>query len=471
MNNATPAQAFEALLNYLKCSRGFDFTGYKRPSLIRQIKKRMVQLNIESYEKYLDYLKLNSIEHNYLFDALLINVTTFFRDASAWQNLAQEIIPRLVASKQEKEAIRVWSAGCASGEEAYTIAIIIAEALGTQDFKTRVRIYATDVDEQALTNGRLANYKSIAMKVVSAEYLDKYFKATETGYSFDNELRQAVIFGKHNLVQDAPISRLDLLVCRNTLMYFSAETQARILKRFHFALKDTGFLFVGKAEMLLSQVNLFAPVQFESRIFSKLPKQRRDNFAQAPEVSHLFLAKEVEKATDENQSVELNTLQEQAFECLPFAQIVVDIYGSLVSVNRQARELFGLVSSDLGCLLQELEIPFLSELRSPIEQAYAQGSSIQLSNLELLVASDSKIIYLEITIMPLLNRNAKEIGVSIVFNDVTQYNLLQQKSERSTQELKTLNEQLQVSNEELQTINEELQCTNEKLSDHQNLER
>ncbi|MEO8893937.1 MAG: CheR family methyltransferase, partial [Coleofasciculaceae cyanobacterium] len=126
MNNAMPAQAFEALLNYLKRSRGFDFTDYKRPSLIRQIKKRMVQLNIESYEKYLDYLKLNSVEHTCLFDALLINVTTFFRDASAWQSLAQEIIPRLVALKQEKEAIRVWSAGCASGEEAYSIAIILA---------------------------------------------------------------------------------------------------------------------------------------------------------------------------------------------------------------------------------------------------------------------------------------------------------------------------------------------------------
>ncbi|MEO8893002.1 MAG: CheR family methyltransferase, partial [Coleofasciculaceae cyanobacterium] len=349
------------------------------------------------------------------------------------------------------------------------IAIILAEALGTEDLKTRARIYATDVDEQALTNGRLANYKSIAMKAVPAEYLDKYFKVTETGYSFDSELRQAVIFGKHNLVQDAPISRLDLLVCRNTLMYFSAETQARILKRFHFALKDTGFLFVGKAEMLLSQMNLFAPLQFESRIFSKLPKQRRNSFVQAQEVSHLLIAKEVEETAAENQLVELSILRDQALECLPFAQIIFNVYGSLVSANQQARELFGLVASDLGCLLQELEIPYLSELLSPIKQAYAQDSPIQLSNLELRAPSDNKIIYLDITIIPLLDRNARELGVSIVFNDVTQYKLLQHKSERSTQELKTLNEQLQVSNEELQTINEELQYTNEKLSDPKNL--
>jgi len=460
MNNAAPAQAFEALLNYLKRSRGFDFTDYKRPSLMRQFKQRMVQLKIESYEEYLDYLKLNSIEHTYLFDALLINVTTFFRDTSAWQTLAQEIIPRLVALKEEKEAIRVWSAGCASGEEAYTIAIILAEVLGTQDFKARVRIYATDVDEQALTDGRLANYTSMAVKAVPPEFLDKYFKATETGYSFQNELRQAVIFGKHNLVQDAPISRLDLLVCRNTLMYFSAETQARILKRFHFALKDTSFLFVGKAEMLLNQATLFAPVQFESRIFSKLPKRR----------DRLLVAKKAEKMEAREQLVEPTTLRDQAFEYLPLAQIIVDIYGSLVSANRQARALFGLVSSDLGCLLQDLDIPYLNELRSPIEQAYAKGSSIQLSNLKLLDSSDNKIIYLDITIVPLLDRNAKELGVSVVFSDVTRDNLLQRKSERSTQELKMLNEQLQISNEELQTINEELQSTNDKLSYRKNIE-
>jgi two-component system, chemotaxis family, CheB/CheR fusion protein len=281
MNNAVSTQAFEVLLNYLQHSRGFDFTGYKRPSLMRQLTKRMLQVNIESYEEYLDYLRVNSTEYACLFDVLLLNVTTFFRDASAWQSLAQEIIPRLVALKPEHEPIRVWSAGCASGEEVYTIAIILAEALGTQNFKARVKIYATDVDEQSLTQGRLANYTSMAVRGVQAEFLDKYFHLAEMVYYFRQELRQTVIFGKHDLVQDAPISRLDLLVCRNTLMYFSTETQARILKRFHFALKERGFLFVGKAEMLLSQVNLFAPVQFESCIFSKLP-QRGDRFAQAP---------------------------------------------------------------------------------------------------------------------------------------------------------------------------------------------
>jgi two-component system CheB/CheR fusion protein len=460
MNNATPAQAFEALLNYLKHNRGFDFTGYKRASLMRQLKKRMVQLKIESYQEYLDYLKLNSIEHTYLFNTLLINVTTFFRDLSAWQSLAQEIIPRLIALKPDQEAIRIWSAGCASGEEAYTIAIILAEALGTENFKARVRIYATDVDEQALTDGRLANYTSMAVKGVPTEFLDKYFKVLATAYSLHNELRQAVIFGKHNLLQDAPISRLDLLVCRNTLMYFSAENQARILKRFHFALKDTGFLFVGKVELLLNQANLFAPVQFDSCIFSKIPK-RRDS---------LLVAKEAEKMVSRNQLVEPSTLRDKAFEYLPMAQIIVDIYGNLVSANRQARALFGLVSSDFGCLLQDLDIPYLSELQSSIEQAYLDGSSIQLFNLELLTSNDNKIIYLDITIAPLLDCNAKELGVSVVFNDVTSYKLLQRKYQDSTQQLKILNEQLQISNEELRTINEQLKNTNEELSERKNLQ-
>lgn len=272
MGEAMPDEAFEALLNYLKRSRGFDFTGYKRPSLMRLMKKRMAKVKVESYGEYFDFLQVNSVELTYLFDALLLNVTTFFRDASAWQSLAEEIIPRILDVKAENEPIRVWSAGCASGEEAYTLAIILAEALGIEEFKTRVKIYATDVDEDTLTQGRLASYTARVVRNVPEELRGRYFDTARTVYTFRNELRRAIIFGRHDLLQDAPISRLDLLVCRNTLMYFNAETQSRILARFHFALKDTGFLFVGKAEMLLTHTNLFTPVQLKYRIFSKVPK-------------------------------------------------------------------------------------------------------------------------------------------------------------------------------------------------------
>ncbi|MGA9380065.1 MAG: protein-glutamate O-methyltransferase CheR, partial [Phormidium sp.] len=250
MSNMTPQDPdFEALLQYLKGNRGFDFTGYKRPSLMRLMKKRIQRVGVENYNEYLDYLEVHPGELNELFDSLLLNVTTFFRDPAAWEVLNQEIIPKILGAKPNNEPIRVWSAGCASGEEAYTIAIVLAEALGTEAFKNRVKIYATDLDEDALNQGRQAVYSPKILQNFPAELLSKYFETSGNNYVFRTELRRCVIFGRHDLVHDAPISRLDLLVCRNTLMYFNADTQVRILSRFHFALNDTGFLFVGKAEM------------------------------------------------------------------------------------------------------------------------------------------------------------------------------------------------------------------------------
>jgi len=272
VSDAEQMKAFEALLNYLKHSRGFDFTGYKRPSLIRLTKKRMQRVEIDSFNDYLDYLEANSLEVNHLFDALLLNVTTFFRDPSAWECIAKEVVPRIVEAKPSNELIRVWSAGCASGEEAYTIAIILAEALGEEEFRRRVKIYATDLDEEAVAHGRLAAYSSRELRDVPDELINKYFEQSKTVCTFRSDLRRAVIFGRQNLVQDPPISRLDLLICRNTLMYFNAETQARVLARFHFALNDTGFLFVGEAEMLLTYTNLFTPFKLKYRIFAKLSK-------------------------------------------------------------------------------------------------------------------------------------------------------------------------------------------------------
>jgi two-component system CheB/CheR fusion protein len=264
--------AFETLLNYLKQSWRIDFTGYKRPTLMRLMKKRMQRVEIGSYSDYQDYLEANSVEVDYLLDALLLNVTTFFRDPQAWECIANEIVPRILEAKPNNELIRVWSAGCASGEEAYTIAIILAEALGEEEFRRRVKIYATDLDEEAVAHGRLATYSSRELRDVPDELINKYFDQSKTVCTFRSDLRRDVIFGRHNLVQDPPISRLDLLICRNTLMYFNAETQARVLARFHFALNDTGFLFVGKAEMLLTYTNLFTPFKLKYRIFAKLSK-------------------------------------------------------------------------------------------------------------------------------------------------------------------------------------------------------
>ncbi|MEW6496116.1 MAG: CheR family methyltransferase, partial [Cyanobacteriota bacterium] len=448
--------AFEALLHYLKRTRGIDFTGYKRPSLMRLTKKRIQRLGVETFSDYLDYLEANPLEINILFDALLLKVTTFFRDASAWNCIAQEVIPKILAAKPDNELIRIWSAACASGEEAYTVAMLFAEALGEEEYKKRVKIYATDLDEEAIASGRLATYSARELRDVPEAFLQKYFDASRTAYTFRTDLRRCVIFGRNNLVQDAPIGHLDLLICRNALMYFNAETQARVLSRFHFALKENGFLFVGKAEMLLTHANLFRPVNLKYRIFSKLSKvTMRDR---------LLIMAEAGNTEVGNHLMRNMRLRDEAFEYLPIAQLIVDVNGNLSLANRQARLLFGITNQDLGRPLQDLQVSYRpAELRSRIEQAYAERRSVQITNVEFLNSSQSNSLYLDIEVIPLMDTNAELVGVLIVFQDVTRYHQMQQELVRSTQELETAYEELQSANEELETTNEELQSTNEEL--------
>src|SRR2546423_7048639 len=175
MGGSKSEQDFETLLEYLKRNRAFDFTGYKRTSLVRRIDKRMLEVGIASYADYVDYLEVRPEEFSSLFNTILINVTSFFRDDESWTYLVHDVLPDLIARKQPVGQIRLWSAGCASGEEAYTLAILLAELLGVSGFKDRVKIYATDVDEEALTKGRQATYAEADVADVPQPLLKKYF--------------------------------------------------------------------------------------------------------------------------------------------------------------------------------------------------------------------------------------------------------------------------------------------------------
>jgi len=264
---------FEALLAYLKQSRGFDFSSYKRSSLMRRVLVRMQIMGVKTFAAYLDFLQVRPEEFTRLFNTILIKVTGFFRDAAHWDFLRDELLPRLTGPAGAVEPVRVWSAGCASGAEAYSIAILLAEALGFDAFRERVRIYATDVDEDALNQARHAVYSSRLVEDVPAPLLAKYFELQDDRYVLRKGLRRSVIFGRHDLLQDAPISRVDLLICRNCLMYFNTEAQARILARFHFALAPRGILFLGKAEALLAHSATFETVDAKRRLFVKTERQ------------------------------------------------------------------------------------------------------------------------------------------------------------------------------------------------------
>ena len=455
MNNSNEDSAFEELLEHIRQERGFDFTGYKRASLRRRVTKQMHSHNIESFGDYLDYLQVHPEEFLPLFNTILINVTAFFRDASAWKYLENNTLPRLLNQKSSGEIFRAWCAGCASGEEAYSLAMLLAETLEMEQFRQRVKIYATDVDEEALTQARHASYTSKEVEPIPQKLRERYLEQVGERYVFRSDLRRGVIFGRHDLLQDAPISRLDLLVCRNTLMYFNAETQAKILDRFHFALNNNGILFLGKAEMLLSHSNLFVPIILPHRIFRLIPRTNRRNRS-------LLVTPKMKKENYISTDYFLR-LQELVFDASPTAEIVVDLEGNLVLVNSTAQYMFDINRLDVGRPLQDLKISYRPlELRSYLDQIYEEPSTILVENV-IRHLPEEKIQHLEVKLIPLQENDGTLIGAQIVFTDVTPYYQLQEELQRATQELETTKEELQSSNEELETTKEELQSINEEL--------
>src|SRR5215831_17818013 len=443
---------FEALLDYLKGDRGFDFTAYKRSSLMRRIQKRLQAHGIESYDGYQAYLEAHPEEFGLLFNTILINVTSFFRDPEAWAYLTAQIVPRILSGSRPDSAIRVWSAGCASGEEAYTLAMILAEQLGIDSFRRRVKIYASDVDEEALMQARHATYTASQVQDVPAELLARYFERVDDRYLFHKDVRRSIIFGRHDLVQDAPISRVNLLVCRNTLMYFTRETQAKVLSRFHFALRNGGFLFMGRAELLLTHGDLFTPVELKWRVFSKTVSQNMQAVPALPE-------REEETATMPND----DRLQMMSLETDPVARVVVRADGTLSFANSRARALFRMTQADVGKRVQDLEMSYRPvELRSMIQDAMTQHRTVTRKDIPW-PNDTGDPRYVDLDVAPLVDTHGETLGVQISFSDMSRYRRLQDELERSKNELETAYEELQSSNEELETTNEELQSTNEEL--------
>ncbi len=442
--------AFEALLEFVRDARGFDYTGYRRPTLMRRFEKRMQMVGASDWRGYRSYLEGHPEEFGELFNAILINVTGFFRDQDTWDVVASEIIPRILEEGEPETPLRVWSAGCASGEEPYTIAILLAEALGDDVYKKRVKIYATDVDHDALEAAREATYSTKQLADVPAELRERYFQETDGGFAFRGDLRRSVIFGRNDLHRDPPISRVDLLVSRNTLMYFSPEVQERILANFFFALNRGRYLVVGKAEALQRGRGLFVPYDLRRRIFVKdggpasfhIPRQRL--LPDLPEPMGLDLG-------------------DQAFEHAPVAQLVIDQENHVVAVNQVARTLFSLKLKDVGRPLQDLELSYRpADLRSLIDETRRNRHSSGVQDVKWEMPKGTTRSF-DVSVTPLVGIGDRLSGVSVSFVDSTAHRVLEQQLERTRHELETAYEELQSTVEELETTNEELQSTNEEL--------
>jgi two-component system CheB/CheR fusion protein len=454
---AQPAEetAFEGLIRYIQESRGVDFRGYKRTSLRRRISLRMEHLHVDGFADYHSFLEAHPQEFIDLLNTVLINVTSFFRDPEAWEALKSEALPRLVVPGRGRDQLRVWSVGCATGEEPYSLAMLLCEELGPAEFARRVKIYATDLDEAALNVARHASYLPRDVEGVPETLLQKYFERTNNHYMVSRDLRKAVIFGRHNIVHDAPISRIDLLVCRNLLIYLETETQNAVLPRLHYALVDDGCLFLGKAETQLARSKLFHPLDMKHRLFRKVPQEWRRSGTGGVLLNH-------DPPHDGGQSLH-SRLLDAIVDNSQTAYLAIDNDDVLMFASAGARRLLEVGDSDAGRRFQDLSISYRPiELRSQIDEVRRQLRPVRIDHQEY-HRPPADPIRLTIDVSPLIARDGNVLAILLTFTDTTRTFTLQQELEAAQESLETTIEELQSANEELETTNEELQSTNEEL--------
>ena len=261
--------ALRGILSLVRHRTGNEFQQYKRPTLLRRVARRMQVHEQNTLSNYLKFLRDHPEEVTLLLSDLLISVTSFFRDPESFEFLEQEIIPQLFAGKGPHDEVRVWSAGCATGEEAYSLAMLLAEYRAKLDDPPKIQVFATDVDEQAIAKARDRRYPHTISLDVAPERLERFFTKDGDYYRLKKELRDHVLFALHNILRDPPFSRLDLIVCRNLLIYLTRPAQERVLETFHFALLSERFVFLGASESADMEPALFAALDVKRRIYQR----------------------------------------------------------------------------------------------------------------------------------------------------------------------------------------------------------
>jgi two-component system CheB/CheR fusion protein len=343
--------------------------------------------------------------------------------------------------------------------------MLMAEQIGLAETALKVKIYGTDIDLHALAQARAAVYPEAALARVPEELRDRYFQPEPHGRGLTvlPALRRVVVFGRHDLICDAPISRVDLLCCRNTLMYLNAETQASVVPRLRFALVDGGFLFLGRAEMLVhGAAGLFNTVSLPHRVFTAAPG-RAHTVAVYPLAPAPPFVPAVPVGSPDVPGTRWAEIRDSAFQTAVVAQLVVDPNGLLLAANEGARTLFGIGTGDVGVPFRDLRVSFDPvELRAPIEAAIAAQSTQDLGIVRHR-RPDGGEMELHVSVLPLLSADGATLGASVAFTDVSPITAMREEFRRTAQELETAHEELQSTNEELETTNEELQSTNEEL--------
>jgi len=480
----------EKVIILLRSHTRHDFSLYKRNTLYRRIERRMGLHKIDKMSVYVRYLQENPQELDLLFKELLIGVTSFFRDPSAWEYLGGEAIPALLANKPEGEALRAWVPGCSTGEEAYSLAILLKEAAFL--IKPRrpfaMQVFATDLDRDAIDAARQGFYPENIAACISSERLKRFFVKEEHGYRVHKEIRETVIFASQDIIMDPPFTKLDILSCRNLLIYLTPEVQKKLIPLFHYSLGPGGILFLGSAETIGSFTDLFAPLEGQSRLFQRKESELRNGLVEFPSSFSAGPSIDAAVRPEPKPSASLQTLADQLIlqRYAPPAVLANDKGDILYISGRTGKYLepaAGKANWNIFAMARE---GLRYELTNAFQKAARQKVCIHLHGLK--VEVNEGMQYVDVSVQRLDTIGPLQGLVMIVFTDVAhpakaagpkpksharntrldelEQELLQVRAEsRSSREaMQTSQEELRSANEELQSTNEELQSTNEELT-------
>ncbi|MDO9313123.1 MAG: chemotaxis protein CheB [Burkholderiaceae bacterium] len=473
------------IINLLRTATGHDFSQYKKSTIGRRIERRMSQHLIEDADVYVRYLKDHPSELKVLFRELLINVTSFFRDAEAFEVLKADILPALLAGKPPAYTLRVWVAGCASGEEAYSIAMILREIIDSTHPELKVQLYSTDLDDEAIAAARAGLYPLNIAQDVSVERLRRFFIQEEAGYRVKKEIREMVVFAIQSVVKDPPFTRLDLLSCRNLMIYLEPELQKRLIPTLHYALKPGGVLFLSPSESIGSHTELFEPIHRKWKYYRAKP-----TIASTRAVLTSGLSWTVGKGTAESQE---QTLKLKEFDVGEMARrtllqsftpaaVVTDLQGNVLYVHGETGKfLRPAPGAPTHNVLEMAREGLQIELRDALRRAAVE--SLPTINEAVSVKSDGKLlpVSLSVRLLPEAGLHSNVLLVSFQERPAGSATATEPKPRGRTsvsgrriaelereldyakESMKAMLEEQQASNEELKSINEELQSTNEEL--------
>jgi len=482
----------------LRARTELDFSLYKESTIRRRIERRMGLHQIDSLKQYLRFLQGNPIELSALFQELLIGVTSFFRDSTAFETLAKKGLYQLIQGKSDGYAFRIWVPGCSTGEEAYSIAILLRECLARRKIRLTGQIFATDLDVQAIETARTGYYAGGIASDVSLPRLQQFFKKDNGGYRIKKEIRDLVIFAKHNLLNDPPFMKLDLISCRNVLIYLEPRAQRQLLLLFHHALKPNGMLFLGTSETVAEYEDLFSPVDRRAKLFRRTAGERDGELLQGmlaggrKQIIHVTEPSQLPTREPTHTSVS-QLVENMLLDQYAPTSVIVNDRGEVIYIHgRTGTYLEPAPGTPTNSLLDMARADLRAYLANALRQAAQQKTEVVRRGIP--IGSDpGGTIMVTVTVKRIMEpksltgyflvtfetepqtddghprktgkrKEKREVSSKSIRTELAQeLQHTKQRLQHSIEELQTSNEELTTSNEELQSTNEELQSTNEEL--------